>query len=298
MRAQHFLHSGDDRRHLVDIVVAYADGLVDAPIGHARGVLQRDVGENGIGQVQGPHVESAYPGQPPAYVFHRAFYLPVRRTHPVPHRKRPVHVDHEAAEEIGEQVLGREARHQAAYAADGQQARQAVAQGLQDDQKSGDEYGNAQQLGNDVGGGAVERLPLLRPRPENVVFRPVYKPDQEPGYGGDHAHLAQWLNGGENANAVGVAAGDVGGESDADNPDQDGQGPARRFDEGEVPGGAGGGRLGLEFLQNALLQPVDEHGGEDHDEDLYDPRVGAENASAGQAAADDVDNDGDADNPD
>ncbi len=107
------LKHGFDRGHNVSnlgrVAVTQAEGFIDAAIGHSRRIFQNNRVEHGVGNIKRPFIKSANFGKTPAYVFNSPFYLPIGRTHPVTNRKRSVQVDHQAAEKICKQILGRKA---------------------------------------------------------------------------------------------------------------------------------------------------------------------------------------------
>ena len=182
--AQHGFDVLDDHIHLRGVLVADADGFVDAPVRHPRGILQRQLVEHRIGHVQRPLVEGAHHGQPPADLFHRAFEFPIRRADPVADGKRPVEVNHQPAEEVGEQVLGGETHRDAANAAESEHRGDFHAKHGQGDEHRDDDDDEPQHAHEGVQGRRVHAGFGGRVGVEPFEHPPLdagVEPDQEPG---------------------------------------------------------------------------------------------------------------------
>ena len=267
---EHGAHVAQDALEPVGVVVADADGLVDAAVAHARGVLDRDLGEGGVGHVERALVEGADRGQAPADALHHALDVAVRRADPVADGEGAVEIDHEPAEEVGEQVLGREAHGQPPDAAEGEHARDAVAERLQRDERAGDDDRGAQQLADGVRRGAVDLAPLRLGRGDEVGLGAPDEAQQEPDDDGDDGHVAHRADRLEDGRARG-ALHHGGGEGDADHPDQPGERGAERLDDGVVPGRAGALEAPLQAQPQPPLHEVEQERGEDDEKDLGDP---------------------------
>ena len=255
--------------------VADADGFLDAPVGHAGGVFHHDVGEQGVRHVDRVLVEGAHAGVAPADVFHRAFDLLVRRADPFAHRERAVQIDGQAAEKVGQHVLGGEAHRDAADAAKGQHAGNAEPQGLQDDQDGEDDDADAPQLGQRVDRGAVDRPAGFRAARQNAVGSVADQAVQEPGQRGDDERVA----GGHDEIGDGGAAvlvHDARGVDRAHHPQDQRQRLAGSLDQGVVPNGRGAHGDFLDMAQQVIDPDIDGEDRDNHRQHLGKPGCGQE----------------------
>jgi hypothetical protein len=182
----------------------------------------------------------------------------------------PVEVEHQAAEKICQQILGREADGDAADAAEGEHAGDAIAERLQRHQHRGDDHGKPEQLGQRVQGSAVVVFTLFFLALDDVLLRMLDEAHQKPGQYGDDADIANRPDRGENRRLLGFLD-DLDGEGQADDPDQRGEGFLQRGDDGIVPGIACGFELARKAAEQPFLDEVHQQGKKDDDEYLGYP---------------------------
>ena len=274
MRAQHAFDAREDGGQLAGVVVAQADGLVDAPVLHPRRVFDRDRGEDGVGDVERPAIEGADARLAPADLFDRAFDFAVGRADPVADRERPVEIDHQAAEEVGQQIPGGEADRDAAHAADREHAGDAHAQRLQDDQAADDQHRHTQQLGDRVHGRPVVGLARILVFGGHALFALVDEAHQEPRQQGDHEHHAERAGRREQRQAAGLVR-NLQRDAHTDDQHPEGQRAAQRLNDRVVPVVMRIQRLDVQTVEDAPQDEVqqqcdpDDAGGEQR------PRRGA-----------------------
>ena len=132
MRHQHLFDLRHNLLHCSCVVVADANGLVDASVQHARWILERDRGEHRVRHIEGSLVKGADAGYAPADVLDGALDLPVGGSNPITNRERTVQENTQAAQKVGQQIPCRKTDCNATHAAKGEQARHGNAERLQD----------------------------------------------------------------------------------------------------------------------------------------------------------------------
>ena len=219
MVLQHLPDRNDDRPHFGRVRIADADGLLDAAVAHAGRVFHRDGGKHRIRHIQRPLVKGADRGQPPADLLDRALDLLIRRTDPVADIKGPIHIDHKAAKEIGQQIARRKADRDAAYAAKRQHPGDTVTQGLHADQRRRDDHRDAQQLGDGVQRGLIIVGPGGLFFADDIGLRALDKTHQKPGQHKDNPDIAQRPDRPEDGR-LGLALDNIGGKGQPQDPDK------------------------------------------------------------------------------
>ena len=92
-----------------------------------------------LGTYRGACIETAYQSSPPTNILDDSLDLPIRGTDPIAHGKWTIEVDHETTKKVREQVLRSKTHRNAADTAERQDAGDAVAQRLQDNESRGDQ---------------------------------------------------------------------------------------------------------------------------------------------------------------
>ena len=202
----------------------------------------------------------------------RALDVAVRRADPVAGREGAVEVDHQATEEVGEQVLGGEAHRDAADPAEGEHPRDAVAERLQGHQHRGDDHREAQELGDRVVGRPVVGLfaPVLLA--DEVGLRDAHEAHQEPRDERDERDVPERLHRGEDR-GPGLGVDDLHREGEPDHPHHRPHRPAQRAEEALVPHRRGLDQRPLDAVEGALEEEGGEQGRKHDHEDLDDPGI-------------------------
>jgi hypothetical protein len=143
-------------------------------------------------------------------------------------------MQHQAAEQIRQQIFGRKTHRDTAYSAESQQAGDAETQCLHHHQHGDHDHRDARYFAQAVYRGAINLSVCLSAPCNEVVGDFAYQPEQEPRDANgeaDIAHRGEILQ----QLLTGLSVHQMQKEGETAQPDQYGQGSARRCDEGIVP---------------------------------------------------------------
>src|SRR5690625_1012388 len=179
----------DDAVNCIKVVQAHADGGADLPVAHARRVFQGHGGEHGVGHVHRSFVKLADGRDSPVYFFNNPLDFPIGGTHPIAHRKGPVHKHGEAAKKVGQQVLCSHAHRNAAHAAGRQQAGNGYVEHAQRREGTGNDESYAHDACQRRDGGDIHMLVLAPAAVDKCALEAVGQPEEKPGGGNDQPKL-------------------------------------------------------------------------------------------------------------
>ena len=180
VRRQHLFDLRHNLLHCACVVVADANGLVDASVQHARRILERDRGEHRVRHIEGSLVKGADAGYAPADVLDGALDLPVGGSNPITNRERAVQKNTQAAQKVGQQIPCRKTDCNATHAAKCEQARHGNAEGLQDHDAGDDPKNDATQSRHRTNGRAIARFQRATMLPQQLLLNTPTEPMGQP----------------------------------------------------------------------------------------------------------------------